>query len=104
MEKVTSYDKRNDILFIHKGFEDEEFDGNLDIGDLILDMSTKGRVRGIEIMNASRFLEAFLSGRDLHDMTAADFTAERTGSGIAITINFTIRDDSVPAKIAVPAV
>ena len=55
MARIISYDKENDILVAHKGFsEGERFKGNIDIGDLVLDMSTKMRVRGIEISNASK--------------------------------------------------
>ena len=43
------YDKENDILSIHKGFSsDEKFKGNIDVGKLILDVSTQGKIRGIE--------------------------------------------------------
>lgn len=37
------YDKKHDILAIHKGFLREKFKGNLDVGDLILDISTRNR-------------------------------------------------------------
>ncbi len=41
MEKIITYDEENDILAIHKGFnKDEKFDGCIDVGDIILDLST----------------------------------------------------------------
>lgn len=59
-----NYDAENDILFMHKGFSKyEKFKGNIDAGDIVLDMSTKGRIVGIEILNASEFLKAFKIGK-----------------------------------------
>ena len=46
---------------VHKGFSaGERFKGNIEIGDLILDLSTKMRIRGIEILNAWEYLKEFL--------------------------------------------
>ncbi len=58
MTKFFVYDKKEDIFFFHKGLQtNEKFKGNIDIGDIILDMSTKGRIVGIEILNASKFFK-----------------------------------------------
>jgi len=70
--KHFNYDKKNDIIALHQGFsQDEKFKCNIDAGDLILDISTKERVRGVEILNASEFLKEFLD--DLSSVTDADF-------------------------------
>src|SRR3989338_9161372 len=61
MGKLLSYDKENDILVIHRGFtSDEKFKGNIDVGDIVLDVSTNGKIRGIEVFNASQFLKPFV--------------------------------------------
>jgi len=42
---------------IHKGYSaDEKFKGNIDIGDIVLDVSTSGKIRGIEIFNATEII------------------------------------------------
>ena len=66
-DKLVFYDKENDILSIHKRYSsDERFKGNIDKGQLILDVSTKSRIRSIEIMEASSFFEIFNVNKDIY--------------------------------------
>lgn len=68
MQRVF-YDKKNDILAIHKGFaKDERFQENRVAGDLVLDITTHGRIAGIELFNASRY----------GAIAASDFTVDKT--------------------------
>ena len=102
---ISSYDKRNDIIAFHKGFATgEKFDGNLDIGDLILDMSTKGRVRGLEIMNATEFLKDFgITEKILENLISAQFEAALKPGSILISISLKAKNmiHDIPVKIAV---
>jgi uncharacterized protein YuzE len=102
-QQLFSYDKINDILIIHKGFsEDERFKGNIEAGDLILDVSSRGRIRGIEINNTAMFLRNFTSAQ-LESIEKADFNSAINPSGININILFKFENNTeVPAKIAVP--
>ena len=104
MSKQASYDKENDVLFMHQGFaSDEKFKGNIDVGNLVLDVSTKGRIRGVEIMNASAFLEELRIGKKaLEDMESADFTAQISHNSITITLFLKSGAQEIPARIAVP--
>ena len=104
MTKTTSYDKEYDILTIHKGFNDDErFKGNIDIGDLVLDVSTKGKIRGIEIMNATKFFKDFkIKKSNLENMSDADFNASLKPNSIILGINIKSKQKEMPAKIAVP--
>ena len=88
---ITDYDAENDILYIHKGFEKEErFKGNIDAGDLILDMSTKGRVAGIEILNATSYLKEFDVDKELlENLKKADFEATHLRSSVTISLKLT---------------
>jgi len=99
-KKVFSYDRFNDILVIHNGFsDDEKFRGNIEVGDLILDVSTKGRVRGIEICNTNMFLKNIA----LNDIEDASFSPSTTPNGIVISLLFKFQDKTEqPATIAVP--
>jgi len=97
------YDKENDILSIHKGFADDEiFDGNMVAGDLVLDMSSKGRVRGIELLNASKFLKDLgIPKTALLNLREGDFVAESKPNGIFL--NLILKGEkTVSAKLAVP--
>ncbi len=104
MTKTISYDKEYDILTIHKGFnEDEKFKGNIDVGDLILDVSTKGKIRGIEIMNATKFFKDFnIKKSNLEDMSDANFNATIKPDSIILGIIVKSEQREIPAKIAVP--
>ena len=106
MVQIVSYDKNNDILVVHKGFSaDETFKRNIDVGDLILDVSTRGRIRGIEIMHASQFLKEFEIGEEiLNSLIEADFNAVNKPNGIVIGFIFKSKDieQQIPAKVVVP--
>jgi uncharacterized protein YuzE len=103
MKKTISYDKEHDILFIHKGFsQDEKFKGNINVGDLVLDMSTRGQVRGVEILNATRFLkELAMERKILQNLTSADFEARTTPDSIIISLFLKAQQEEATAKIAV---
>jgi len=106
MNKLVFYDKENDILSVHKGFSsDEKFKGNIDIGELVLDVSTKGRIRGIEIMNATKFLKEFSAGKKiLESLMDADFNALIKPNSIIVSIVLKAKniEQEIPAKIVVP--
>ena len=104
MTKTISYDKEYDILTIHKGFnEDEKFKGNIDVGDLILDVSTKGKIKGIEIMNATKSFKDFnIKKSNLEDMSDANFNATIKPDSIILGIIVKSKQREIPAKIAVP--
>ncbi|MDD9953579.1 MAG: DUF2283 domain-containing protein [Candidatus Woesearchaeota archaeon] len=102
-KKIVSYDSENDILLVHKGFAaDEKFKGNLDIGGVVLDMSTKKRVRGIEVLNATNFFQGLVAADVLLHLTDADFRAVMEPQRIALTVTFYIQQEAIPARIAVP--
>lgn len=104
--KIIAYDKEQDILTIHKGFSrDERFKGNIDVGDIVLDISTKGRIRGIEIMDASHFFKDFrIPKTALKELVDAQFQAQLKPN--AIMIGFFLKSKSFemesPAKVRVP--
>ena len=62
--KITkiSYNEEDDILFIHK---EGKVKGNLMIGGFVLDISYRGDIIGIEVLNASEGLKMFNITRDM---------------------------------------
>lgn len=106
MNKIVSYDENNDILMIHKGFsKDEKFKGNIDVGELILDVSTKGKIRGVEIINATNFFKEFeISKKILKDIIDANFNTNIKPNSIILGIIIKAKNikQEIPAKIAVP--
>ncbi len=108
MDGAISYDKENDILVVHKGFSsDEKFKGNIDVGDFVLDMSTAGKIRGIEIFNATSFLSSFVEKDNedfiLSSIINSDFNAIVKPNGIVISLLLKAKNkNNIPATIAVP--
>lgn len=104
MNNIISYDENHNIFNIHKGFaKDEKFKTNIDIGELVLDVSSKGRIRGIEIFNASEFFKEFdINVNKLKSLTDAEFNVQMKPSGIILSIVLKIKDLVIPTKIAVP--
>ncbi len=104
MKKTIHYDKDNDILLIHQGFaKDERFKGNIDIDSLILDVSTKGKIRGVEIFKATNFFKEFKIGRKiLENINDAHLKATIKPNYIALSIIIEAKNKKMPAKIAVP--
>ena len=108
MRKVLSYDKENDILVVHRGYtSDEKFKGNIDVGDIVLDVSTNGKIRGMEVFNASQFLKPFVEkGTEegiLGNITDADFNTTVKPNGIIISLVIKSKNkNEIPATIAVP--
>lgn len=98
------FDKENDILTIHNGFSsDEKFKGNIDAGEIVFDVSTKGRIRGIEIMKASSFLKEF-DISSLENLSDAEFNASSNPNGIVLGLTMKLKNikKEIPAKIVVP--
>ena len=96
-----NYDKDNDILAIHKGFSNgEKFKGNMDVGELILDVSNKGRIRGIEVLDASKYLG--IKRNILSTVTKGEFNISQNVDRVLIGINLKCKEGIIPAKIAVP--
>jgi len=84
-KKLISYDSECDILFVHSGYgPDEKFKGNFDVGDIVLDVSNKGKVRGIEVINASEYLQLNLDM--LNHLTDFEFHVAQYKNRIGITL------------------
>ena len=103
MRKIVSYDERNDIFFIHNGFlKGEKFYGNEMIGDLVLDVSTKRRIVGIEILNATRYLKPFgITEEILTALTDAHLEATLTHDSATLSLILQTKNKEIPVKIAV---
>ncbi len=96
------YDKENDILAVHKGFDSgERFASNVTAGDLVLDVSTRGRVRGIEILNARGFLADAGIPRNA-PLDAVAFEARTRKSAIYVKLLVKTPAHEHAAMIAVP--
>lgn len=106
MESLIFYDKENDILAIHKTSNaNEQFKGNIDAGQIVFDVSTKGKIIGIEVLDATSFFKEFNIDRGiLGNLETAEFNVARDQHGVTINLLFESKNNAqkLPAKIAVP--
>jgi uncharacterized protein YuzE len=103
MKKHFSYEPRYDILAVHNGFvPGEKFETNAVIGDIVLDISTKGKIVGVEILNATSFLKEFVSEGFLGDLYDADLDVSQGENSVTLSLILKTKEQQVPAKIAVP--
>ncbi len=106
MKKIIRYDTQNDILFVHNGFgKSEKFETNIVAGDLVLDLSTKGRVRGIEFLNATKFLEGFgIDEKMLENLADVEFKASVNRDSVILDLILDTKSTKHDAavKIVVP--
>ncbi len=101
-----AYEPINDIFCIHNGFDkDETFKTNLMFGDLILDITDKDHIVGIEVLNASMFFKDFgITQSMLNCLQGSSFSSRQTKSGSMIEIHFKFKDRqiTIPTLIAIP--
>lgn len=93
------YDNENDIFVVHNGFENgESFKTNEGAGSIILDISTRDRVRGIEIFNASKIFNSFgISGNDLKSVVSVNFDVKHS----VVKFDFKIMGHSNPVAVII---
>ena len=101
--KRFSYGARDDIFSVHLGFSaDEKFRTNIVAGDIILDLPTKNRIRGLEILNAGQFFEEFgVDESMLNNLSDVELSAMQKLFGIAVRLVLKSSDKEVPIKFAV---
>ena len=103
MSKRFDYAKEHDIFAVHNGFQEgDKFFGNEMIGDLVLDVSTQKRIVGIEVLNASQYLEKFgVDEEILSNLIDVDLTATLHSDGATVTLVLKTKKATIPIKIAV---
>lgn len=104
MEKIVSYDEQNDLLMIHNGYKrSEKFDGCIDLGSIVLDVSNKGQIRGIEFIGATDILSDYkITKKDLMNMKEASFSAIGSKQGIILKVKFILAKREIPTVISMP--
>ena len=103
MKNNNFYDEKNDILSLHNGFSNNDiFKSNIEAGNIILDLSDKGNIVGIEIMEASDLFDI----SELKNISEMKFEANKNNKWINVNIiidNFNKKSITVPSEINVIA-
>ncbi len=97
MEKIKAninYDEPNDVLYIYK---EGSVKGNIKMGNFVIDITSKGNVIGLEILDATKTLPNF-SKELLKSATGAKIVIIKKGD--SITIIFGIISNMQPEKEA----
>ena len=102
METLFDYDSENDSLFAYKK---AKIKGSIDIGYFIIDISTQGKVVGVEILNVSEVLKnlGIENPKEfLNDIKKAGFRAVYQNDSIIIYFIISSKSKEVSSSIAVP--
>ncbi|MFH1592379.1 MAG: DUF2283 domain-containing protein [Candidatus Woesearchaeota archaeon] len=76
-EKNFDYDGVSDSLIVSRKKIDEKVQGSAEIGNLILDFTSSGRVVSVEIQHISKFLEMMNISPDILDeLTSVDLIVQ----------------------------
>ncbi|OGI12289.1 hypothetical protein A3K64_03125 [Candidatus Micrarchaeota archaeon RBG_16_36_9] len=101
-ETFFDYDPENDSLFIYKK---SKIKGSFDIGDIIVDMSIDGKIKGIELLNANDSLRN-LGIRNpkevLNNIKTVRIRAVYKSDSITVYYSIVSKAREVSSSIAVP--
>jgi len=101
-ETYFDYDPENDSLFVYRK---AKIKGSVDIGYFVIDISTEGKVIGVEILNVSEFLKN-LGINDpkefMNSIKNAGFRAVYQPDSIVVYFMIYSKVKQVTSSVAVP--
>lgn len=99
----TDYDFEEDLLFIYNPKVKSK--GSIEFGELIIDLEKQGRIVGLEIFNASKYLSELTNKKitksQLKKIDKASLTVTEKKGTIIIKIVISLEKEKVPATIAI---
>ena len=103
------YDKESDNLFL---FRQEKSKGSIEIGNLILDFDSKGKLAGIEFLNATKFLKdsvaedvkTFISKEFLSNIVKCEIESKQKNNFLFIKIILVGKKIEVSCPINTPLI
>ena len=76
--KNFDYDDISDSLIISRKQADEKVQGSAEIGNLILDFTSNGKIVNVELQHISKFLEIMnVNPNILNELTAVDLIVQK---------------------------
>lgn len=97
---IFLYNKTDDVLSIEKKRKDAKIKASIDIGDVILDVNTKGNITGIEFLNASKNIGT--TKDTLSKIEKIQFSAWQTADYLAIRLIFHLNKKEITHTTHVP--
>jgi len=84
-ERNFDYDEISDSLIISRKQADEKVQGSAEIGDLILDFSSNGRIINVEFQNISKFLELMnVNTNILNELEGVDLIVQEQRGAVSL--------------------
>ena len=103
MEKKNfDYDDFSDSLIISRKKSGEKIQGSAEIGDLILDFTSNGKIVNVEIRHISKFLEMMkLNANILNELSGANLIIkpQKNAVSIFIVLKTPVLEQPIPLAI-----
>ncbi|MBN2330313.1 MAG: DUF2283 domain-containing protein [Candidatus Aenigmarchaeota archaeon] len=102
------YDKENNDLFIYSG--KKKSTASVELGDIVFDFDSKKSLSGIEIMNATKYLSALISGYKVSKSALANLLSCKVQSKminnfLLIKIILVMKEEQqIPVNLTVPRI
>lgn len=85
MENNFDYDDVSDSLIISRKQTNEKVQGSAEIGNLILDFTSEGKIVSVEFQNISKFLDMMdLNPKILSELEGADLIVQKQKGAISL--------------------
>jgi uncharacterized protein YuzE len=95
-ELKIDYDFENDTLYL---YSEGNMKGSIELDSLIIDISKKGEILGIEIQNASDFLSKFLKKKvlreELTNINSAKINYKTVNNTIFVEVDFNFNNTEI---------
>ena len=108
MERFNiDYDKESDDLFL---YAKEKSKGSIEIGDLVFDFDRSGKLVGIEVLNASAFLNdcvangGRISKEFLSELVKCEIEVKQRNNFLFIKMFLIGKKVTIPCQISAPAI
>lgn len=96
------YDDFSDSLIVSRKNSDEKVNGSAEIGNLILDFTSSGKIVNVEIRHISQFLEMIkLKPKILNELTDANIFVKTQKNAIAIFVTLITKKLEQPIPLAI---
>ena len=103
------YDRENDDLFLYSGKNKSK--ASIEIGNIILDFDKNRKLSGIEIMNATRFLNSLITEERisitkdlLSNLVACRVDSRSQDNLLLIRIVLLMKHKKIPLNLSIPQI
>ncbi|MFH1332387.1 MAG: DUF2283 domain-containing protein [archaeon] len=100
MEKNFEYDPEIDSLCIYDNFDSKKIEGCLVVDNLVFDVTKEGKIMGVEIDNASRFLE--IQPEELSNIKEAEIKVDSGRETLYVGFKISLKNGNYKFSYIIP--